>query len=125
MDGLCGMLRTERILLHVLEGKKCDILRSRYLRSEYVSWNMGEPPPLDMRAESRQQMAVPKLWHEEGNGNPLQYSCLENSMDRGAKHAAAHGVAELDMTERLTLNYEEAWEDTQVQNEITAETESV
>ena len=35
----------------------------------------------------------------EGNGNPLQYSCLENSMDRGAWQATVHGVAELDMTE--------------------------
>jgi len=29
----------------------------------------------------------------EGNGTPLQYSCLENSMDRGAWRAAVHGVA--------------------------------
>ena len=29
---------------------------------------------------------------EEGNGNPLQNSCLENSMDRGAWRATAHGV---------------------------------
>ena len=29
----------------------------------------------------------------EGNGNPLQYSCLENCMDRGAWQATAHGVA--------------------------------
>ena len=29
----------------------------------------------------------------EGNGNPLQYSCLENSMDRGAWNATVHGVA--------------------------------
>ena len=29
----------------------------------------------------------------EGNGNPLQYSCLENSMDRGAWWATIHGVA--------------------------------
>ena len=29
----------------------------------------------------------------EGNGNPLQYSCLVNSMDRGAWWAAVHGVA--------------------------------
>ena len=28
----------------------------------------------------------------EGNGNPLQYSCLENSMDRGAWQAIVHGV---------------------------------
>ena len=29
----------------------------------------------------------------EENGNPLQYSCLENSMDRGAWWATVHGVA--------------------------------
>ena len=35
----------------------------------------------------------------EGNGNPLQYSCLGNPMDRGAWRAAVHRVAkELDMT---------------------------
>ena len=30
----------------------------------------------------------------EGNGTPLQYSCLENPMDAGACKAAVHGVAE-------------------------------
>ena len=30
---------------------------------------------------------------EEGNGNSLQYSCLENSRDRGARQATIHGVA--------------------------------
>ena len=30
---------------------------------------------------------------EEGKGYPLQYSCLENSTDRGAWQAAVHGVA--------------------------------
>ena len=29
----------------------------------------------------------------EGNGNPLQYSCQENSMDRGVSWATVHGVA--------------------------------
>ena len=29
-----------------------------------------------------------------GHGNPLQYSCLENPMDRGAWRAIVHGVAE-------------------------------
>ena len=40
----------------------------------------------------------------EGNGNPLQCSCLENPMDRGAWRAAVHGVTELDMTEWLSLS---------------------
>ena len=34
------------------------------------------------------------LFLREGNGTPLQYSCLENPMDRGAWKAAVHGVAE-------------------------------
>ena len=35
---------------------------------------------------------------EEKNGNPLQYSCPENSMDRGWR-ATVYGVSELDTTE--------------------------
>ena len=36
----------------------------------------------------------------EGNGNPLQYSCLENPIDRGAWWAIVHGGhTESDMTE--------------------------
>ena len=40
-----------------------------------------------------------------GNGNPLQYSCLGNPLDRGAWWAIVHGVTkELDMTEQLNNN---------------------
>ena len=39
-----------------------------------------------------------------GNGNPLQYSCLENSMDRGAWRAAVHAIAESDMTKQLSTH---------------------
>ena len=34
----------------------------------------------------------------KGNGNPLQYSCLENPMDRGAWQATVHGVARVGHT---------------------------
>ena len=37
-----------------------------------------------------------------GNGNPLQYSCLENPMDRGAWWATVHGVAESAVTGQLS-----------------------
>ena len=39
--------------------------------------------------------SIPRLGRSpgEGNGNPLQYSCLENPMDGGAWWATVHGVA--------------------------------
>ena len=39
----------------------------------------------------------------EGNGNPLQYPCLENFLERGAWQATVHRISESDTTEQLTL----------------------
>ena len=44
--------------------------------------------------DTRDVGSIPGLGRSpgEGNGNPLQYSCLENSMDRGAWQTTVHGV---------------------------------
>ena len=49
----------------------------------------------NLPADVRDAGLIPGLGRSpgEGNGNPLQYSCLENFMDRGAWWAAVHGVA--------------------------------
>ena len=43
---------------------------------------------------AREPRSIPGLGRSpgEGNGNPLQYSCLENSMDRGVWWATVHGI---------------------------------
>ena len=52
--------------------------------------------------DGRDEGSVPGLGRSpgEGNGYPLQYSCLENFMDRGARRATVYEITkESDMTE--------------------------
>ena len=57
--------------------------------------------PAANAGDARDLGLIPGLGRSPGGGhsNPLQYSCLENLMDRGTWRAKVHGVAELDMTE--------------------------
>ena len=49
--------------------------------------------PLTHETPSHPLSTLLGCYSREGNGNPLQYSCLENPMDGGAWWAAVHGVA--------------------------------
>ena len=65
--------------------------------SKESAYNAGNPPSIPGSGKSP----------GKGNGNPLQYSCLENPMGRGAWRATVHGVSESDMTESHTHTHSE------------------
>ena len=67
-------------------------------------------PPADAR-DVRDAGWIPGLGRSpgEGHGNPLQYSCLENRMDRGAWWPTVHGVTEsLTQLKQLSMHAREA-----------------
>ena len=57
--------------------------------------------PLANAGDIRDVSSIPGLEGSprEGHGNPLQYSCLKNPMNRGAQRFIIHRVAQSDMTE--------------------------
>ena len=60
-------------------------------RRQFADWE----DPLAYGLESRLVLTLHSTQkHGEGNGIPLQYSCLENPMDRGTWWATVHGVAQ-------------------------------
>ena len=67
--------------------------------------------PLTNSGDARDADSIPVLGRPPGggHGNPLQYSCLEISVGRGAWRATVHAPAESDMTEGLRTA-QEVWE---------------
>ena len=61
---------------------------------------MVENPPSNA-GDTKDVGSIPRSGRssEVGNGNPVQYSCLENFIDRGAYWTTVHGVTELDTIE--------------------------
>ena len=59
-------------------------------RKKVVKYNRGN--------EDREISSIPQYWYfgafGGGHGNPLQYSCLDHPLDRGARWAAVHRVAQ-------------------------------
>ena len=62
---------------------------------------LGGTSDEESACDARDPGSIPRLGRSPGvkNGNPLQYSCLENLMDRGAWWAKVLGVTESDMSE--------------------------
>ena len=58
-----------------------------------VSWTIEKSLRIQPGLNLNKFFCTLGSWNREGNGTPLQYSCLENPMDGGAWQAAVHGVA--------------------------------
>ena len=74
------------------------ILKLPYFQVWLYQWLSGK----ESACNAGDMGSIPGLWRfpGEGNGKPLQYSCLENPMERGAWWAIVHGITkESDMTE--------------------------
>ena len=71
----------ERFLIHPLPASLvAQMVKNLPAMQETLVWSLGQEDSPG-----------------EGNGTPLQYSCLENSMDRGAWQATVHGVTKSRM----------------------------
>ena len=81
-SGLCD-LRSADIILLGISHKPLGFPR----------WHSGKEPTANA-GNTRDAGLIPGLGRYPGirNGNPLQYYCLENSMDRGAWEATVHGI---------------------------------
>ena len=62
--------------------------------------------PLASAGDARDMGSIPGSgrFHGVGNGNPLQYSSLENPMDRGAWQTTVHGASKPDMIESTHMS---------------------
>jgi len=62
--------------------------------SEVDTWIWAVSVGKESACSAGDPSSIPQLGRSpgEGNGNPLQYPCLENLIDRGAWWAAVHGV---------------------------------
>ena len=71
----------------------------------YTEWHSGKESVCQMQ-ETHETWVYPRS-RGLGDGNPLQYSCLGDHMDRGAWRPTFYGVAESDVTEHARTRMHE------------------
>ena len=83
-----------------------------YLSAGLPTWHVVKNPPAKAGDTLRDAGSVPGSGRspEGGHGNPLQYSCLENPMDRGAWQATVHRTVDSDTTKETQLK-QRSWSD--------------
>ena len=110
-------LRSQRTESGWREGQRENFLSTNTLchliLNDWIVFLLSRASPVAQMVKNlpaMQETWVQSLGREyspgEGNGNPLQYSCLENSMDRGAWWATVHGVARVRQTEQLNHHHQ-------------------
>ena len=91
---------------------KSSSLHFVYLPADNLMTTLGFPGGSVSKESARNAGhlgSIPGLGRSpgEGNGNPLQYPCLENSIDRGAWWARVNRVTESDTTDELFMRNSE------------------
>ena len=82
-----------------------QLLASSIFKVELPRWVSGKESSCQSRKYKRHRFnSWDGKFPGEGNGNPRQYSCLENAMDREPWRATVHGVTEVDTIEQLSTN---------------------
>ena len=64
-----------------------------HISRDFRNWRVGQRKKTSASLDARNLKLATRPLAREGDGTPLQYSCLENPMDGGAWWAAVHGVA--------------------------------
>ena len=95
-----------------VEQEKCKLPRERERERERVCVCVCGGGHLLREKGPSGRKKQPSSWNWEGNGNPLQYPCLENSTDRETWRAAVHGITKTQpRLSTLAWNYQAIWED--------------
>ena len=79
---------------HCKNSLRDKVIRGGFVRIQMEKSHSSGCEPLPRAGTGAMVLGLARFRDGEGNGTPLQYSCLENPMDRGAWKAAVHGVTE-------------------------------